>query len=265
MLTQDQFAALAPIVRNVRADVWASCGVLLPSGRLCDLCSTPVDVQYQYCYSCQHNIISGGYGDALDGVVPYTFAVNTGRDMSQWYYDVKNYKASAQATPSLLRVMQVVQCFAWHLPCIRLAFNGIDCVAVVPSTQPRPFHWLVNIAPLWRLPVVPVSFTGDSGVWRQARTVIPGMFTPGKSITGKRVLLLDDSWVTGRSLVSVAYDLKQLGAASVVGAPIARILRSDWKVSRQYLEEWASSGIPERFDPSICPVNGQHCTTLVPF
>ena len=48
------------------------------------------------------------------------------------------------------------------------------------------------------------------------------------AIVGKRLIVVDDTWVTGARLISVCGALLQAGAAEVVPFAIARDVNADW-------------------------------------
>lgn len=66
----------------------------------------------------------------------------------------------------------------------------------------------------------------------------------GESVNGKRVLLIEDTWVSGATAVSAAGRLVELGAASVVILPIARRVElAKWGDEHPYILDARRDGL----------------------
>ena len=74
----------------------------------------------------------------------------------------------------------------------------------------------------------------------------PDSFTQGpEKVTGARVLLLEDSWVTGATAMSAAGALLKFGASSVAVLPLARVVdQGFWQLDHPYRR---AMGKPYRF------------------
>ena len=63
--------------------------------------------------------------------------------------------------------------------------------------------------------------------WRRQR-LIPEAFLVSEDLADQRVLLIDDTWVTGTTALSTAIAIKDKGATSLALIPIARMVDRDW-------------------------------------
>jgi glutamine phosphoribosylpyrophosphate amidotransferase len=130
--------------------------------------------------------------------------------------------------------------FAAHRACIEAAIGGpVDLVLPVPSST-RP-----GAAPLVRVPglaALAVSSGGVGGRWapsalgraegvighmqaNAAAFAVPAAWRP--AVNAARVLLLDDTYVSGSRGQSAATALRRAGARSVLIAPLGRVVRPD--------------------------------------
>lgn len=67
-------------------------------------------------------------------------------------------------------------------------------------------------------------------------------------VDGRRVLLVDDTWVSGTSMQSAAAALKTAGAETITGLCVARWLSWDWPAHVPLLQHVAAAA----FDPFSC-------------
>jgi len=121
-----------------------------------------------------------------------------------------------------------------HLSCIEARYEACDVAAIVPrANASRPFDHLTTV--IERLDQWPVVW--DTGLLQKVGqdrpsrgTVDPNVYrvADGRAVTGKTILLVDDTWTSGSSLVSAASRLMADGAAAVVGLTIGRQLRGDF-------------------------------------
>lgn len=261
---QALLARIASIAINFNARVTHT-DQLFSEISLCKFCHAPIEPQYIYCLPCRNHINATDFQKSLVLVAPYSFAPTAGcaiNPSNQWYYDLKHYKTGF-SQESAIRLAILLKFLGHHIPCINNLCNGIDYIAVVPSKRSTQ-DYLARLvqAMISELPYLPIRFQGDDWKWREPNQ---GFFSTDRIVTGKNILLIDDSWVTGSSMVSAAYDLKSLGANTVIGVPLARVLRTDWKANQDYFAEWQNQNLPVTFDPRVCPITGDYCNTLEPF
>jgi hypothetical protein len=85
-----------------------------------------------------------------------------------------------------------------------------------------------------------------TGQQTQRRIYTPEVFRASIDVVGERVVLIEDTWVTGATATSAAGALIEAGAVSVCLLPIARIVEKNSYLSPKYLElmdhsPWAST------------------------
>lgn len=203
----------------------------------CALCLGPVGGSFVTCLGCRRILECGLPPALLQPILPLTVALE-GPD--RWYHALWNYKRAEKER-------------AWELRHVLAAFLRLqsdrvsrwlgaepDLVTVVPSkrgqtTEPtaQPLFRVVGTAVEdadldWR--VAPVLRHNGTSVPRQG--VRPGAFEPRQdtleAIRGATVLLIDDSWVTGSTVVSTAGALALHGATRVGILVLARVIRDSW-------------------------------------
>jgi hypothetical protein len=156
-----------------------------------------------------------------DAVVPIGYAVKG----SQLASDLWRYKWNddEEAAGRLRRRLAGFLCE--HSACVQRAAGMTGPpgrLAIVPSGQGRPgAHPLARlVASCLPLPVVALS-AGPQPLAR-GRQVDPGWVRVDGGVTGERVLIVDDTWVSGGSAQSVALALRQAGAAGVAVVILGR-------------------------------------------
>lgn len=207
---------------------------------VCRLCLGPVST-YRQCSAC-HEIFHVGHApEALQQrVVPMTSALNP----SPWYSALAQYKGGFQPRLGDVLASVVHHFLQSRADRIRESLGGeIEIITPVPSkragvtyaTQPlrialaKAASIAANLAE---------TLQHDPSILVARRRYAPAAFTPGPTpVTGKRVVLIEDSWVSGATAVSAAGALPHHGAASVLIMPVARIIPSGfWPDDHPYRE-----------------------------
>lgn len=180
---------------------------------------------------------------------------------SQAYQDVASYKHEAPSSALAARRLQLLLYFAMisHTGCIAPSFNwASDAIAYVPSTAGRvgdhPLLGILRVFPDTIRRVHPI-YLGQLNPDRNARRLLrPELWTfdPAELSGVDRVLLFDDSWVTGGHVQSVASALKQAGVSEVVVITLGRAMNPNWSDNSAYARDHPV--LP--YDPAICPVHG---------
>lgn len=224
-----------------------------PAGlALCDMCGTPVDSRRSRCHPCDKRLSGGQYGSLIPPRPAFlTYAIRG----SQSATDAYSYKR-AGGDAALQRMGVLLGFFiSKHSGCFRLnTGHPITHVASVPSGTGRPDHPLeVNLLPMFpsvlaRVQVVRTVPDRDEGTRQEV--VDPGIVSVGSDVSGRHVLLVDDTWTTGRSVMSVAVALRQAGAAQVSVLCLTRWLSPKYSTTAQ----WLSSVRLPSYDPTFCPV-----------
>jgi len=78
---------------------------------------------------------------------------------------------------------------------------------------------------------------------------------PHVDLTGRHVLLLDDTWTSGASARSAALTLRRAGAQRVSVMVIGRWLVPRYGRNDQFIRD----RLQHPFDPRVCPVTGGDC------
>ncbi|MFI2230911.1 phosphoribosyltransferase [Nocardia testacea] len=171
---------------------------------------------------------------------------------------LRNYKDMGD--PSLRSQLSLVLMglVAYHIKCIRRwAGGGWHLVTYVPSR--RTSHPLAAFAELMgaliradRIELVPgPSFGGG-------RIILPDTFVvpPGVDVSGKRVLILEDTWVSGSKVQSAAMAVKLAGATHVTTLCIGRWLSAKLPAHADFIETRLTPG--DTYDAAVCPVFPTH-------
>jgi hypothetical protein len=135
--------------------------------------------------------------------------------------------------------------FARHLPCVEAALGGpVDLAVPVPSTSRPGWAPLARVGGLAELicslgattrwsPAVldrsvgPVGPVGPVGHMHPNRDAFAVTEVAGGLVRGARVLVLDDTYVSGARSQSAAAALRRAGARSTLIVPLGRVLRPD--------------------------------------
>ena len=198
----------------------------LPS--VCYLCLGAVDSTFPQCYPCRKLFQEGPCPASMERrVVPMTIALNP----STWYHALQNYKtAQFREYGSTLGSLAYRWLNRHHDRLANILGGEPDYVTVVPSkkgvttfeTQPLR-KALATVTPMReRLREV---LRCASPMMERLREYRPDIFAPVADVSGHRVILVEDTWITGATALSAAGALLDAGAESVVITPIARDMK----------------------------------------
>lgn len=183
---------------------------------------------FQTCYKCgmewtHHPEFTG----ACDLIVPCTVAVSPG----SWYTAMRQYKLSGMWSTYGSAIAAVL--WAWleeHWGDLTNALGGDPTVvAVVPSRSrpmPTPLYRIAEAQPrLQSLMTTAVSYdrSAVSGTWKHG-SLQPDAFNVNDIVAGERVLLLEDTWVTGSTPLSAAIAVRRANPETLALVPIARMV-----------------------------------------
>lgn len=235
---------------------WAADICSIPSSShnfVCDYCLGPV-TSYRQCFGClKVFVVAEAPTELRDRVVPMTSALSP----SRWYSALSNYK---RLQPELGAVIASVahHFIASRAGHIRAALGGDpDVITIVPSKrgityENQALRRALSMVELIgaKLHQTLVHIPGTS-VPRQGYN--PGTFGPGPTtVTGRRVLLIEDAWVSGATAVSAAGALLAADAASVLITPVARVVEDGfWPEDHPYRIEMRKPWAPD--DASAWP------------
>lgn len=192
------------------------------------------------CHPChtQHERHGGLLADV---VAPVALAM----DSEQFADELRKYKNSP--SPAVRRQLQqnlsavLAQFLHDHERCLAAAARvpDFDLVVALPSTRGRTDHPLVSMLgtrvgrtrPRLATPLAATDTQPDE------RVVTPERFRCATDLTGRRVLLIDDTWTTGARIQSASICLKQAGATQVAALVLGRWLRSEYRPARAFLDQ----------------------------
>ena len=202
---------------------------------VCSSCRTFCNDSFSMCYPCGHELPRN-----LDVMVPITYSV----DLGQMHTALRGYKdgwAGNQSDRLKNTFTSELAAVLWrflrlHEDCVATAAGvaGFDVVTNVPSSTDE------RDAAQWRLRWMLETGcrqTADrferllkpTPIAAQGKAYDPGRYAPTMPLTGKNVLLVDDTWTQGRSAQSAAYALKQAGADSVALVVLGRHIDPGWE------------------------------------
>lgn len=216
--------------------------VVWESGLTCRSCAGALK-GWPQCFAChEHNFID------LHGFLTYA------RDGHQTGRTMYTYKAPVPG-PSFRVVTEVLTYAAVaHWGCIDgRASSPPQGWTTVPSLSGRDgVHPLEQIAANFLGPISKVTVIPSSGV-SSPRGFEPDNFRVVGAVPA-HVIVLDDSWVSGGHIQSVAAVLKAAGADYVTSLCVARWLKPGLGNTDEIM-----TLLTQPFDPDICPYTGQLC------
>lgn len=179
------------------------------------------------CAQCRY------YSDALDEFVPISYSTSSGLESAlHRFKDFENYGWLQWPLGALLYTF-----LDQHRECIEDAVAGVDIATFVPAdNRERLFSPLQQVLDaLTDNPVADWFSWEPSIIARDFATPRPrrGEEKPeayavnAEAVSGRSVLLLDDTWTSGASMISSAAALKRAGARAVIGLTLGRQLNID--------------------------------------
>lgn len=189
---------------------------------VCPACLGPVKGDFRRCYACY--LLFRSAPEVLENrVMPISSALSPG----PWYTRLQNYKRGHTEYAWVL-VALLEKYLAAHLDEIAGVLGGLpNCFTIVPSKRGTAFEnqmltRVVQAVPsrAWPLEQL-LTFNPGASIPRQ--TYRPGAFSLTRDVSGQRVVLVEDSWVSGGTPLSAAGALYE-GGASVLLLPIARVI-----------------------------------------
>jgi hypothetical protein len=205
------------------------------------------------------------YGSGLaDLVVSLAYAKGRMSPTHQSHHHVYSYKRQPPALKCVQDLHLMMAGATWlHGTCVARTVGWWQAVTFVPSmNRPGPDHPAAGLARQVHkvypntarvlLEIGPGYTDGPPRCPRPDRFIVPAEFH--SAISGRHVLVVDDTWVSGDKSQSAALALKAAGAARVTVFCAARWLRYDWSDHRQLIDT-----LREPYDAMCCPVTGGTC------
>lgn len=189
----------------------------------CARCAGLTNPGYATCYQCQYD-----YPAALPDLAGFMTYAADGTQAGALMY---GYKASMpQRENQIVITLLIHRALVTHRSCPATIVGApVTHWATVPSTKrrpgPHPLHALV--AGLRGDPELALAHA--SGVAPRRKHVVSGLFQANGTVpTGSHVLLIDDTWTSGGTVLSAVHTLRQAGASFVTVLSIARWLSFDF-------------------------------------
>lgn len=261
---QNSLELVGQHARNTRQGLSNLEGALFPSVKACQICCGPIESRYNLCYQCQEH--RREFRDELaDVVVPLSYAVKGHVNLQQFYADLHRYKSDRPSLPACNRLVALIRLFKlYHLHCLESEQGLPICsVVAVPSGRNRSYHPLPEIAGIFAslgnerpdVPLVQARFVGQPRISRAERSnPHPDDFAINQRLAG-HVVIVEDTWVTGRNAQSVAISARRQGASRVSIVVLARMLDYSYPLTKTLVDCWPKD---HHFDPTVCPVPGLH-------
>ena len=201
--------------------------VVQPGGPgVCDVCHGAPGPGWSRCHSCSLALDQVSRPCGL--VVPISLSVWN----SQLHYCMSRYKKEGASDSVRLKfsleIAAMLQRFLVnHRGCLAEKEGGHwDTVTTVPSSQGRagmhPLEVAVRRSPWLEGQFVPLLKPGPTSTTH--RVASDTGFVPTRSVAGRRILLLDDTFTSGCRSQSAASALNLAGAVVVAIVPVARYM-----------------------------------------
>lgn len=245
-----------PTTREILAEsvgIIGSVPKLAGADFVCRCCLGPVRSGFDMCHACHVLFRHGGAPEVLQGnIVPITTVINPGL----WYTKLQTYKTLQKEHGALLASL-VYEYTRTHQEEIRRSLGGDPSfITVVPSKRGIDFEHqplrlaLARIKPLADMLVEAVRFKNTESLGRKEYN--PSVFRASKNSAGKRIVLIEDTWVTGATALSSAGCLLEAGAESVLILTVARMVEASfWDKDHPYL---VAMKVPfDPYDPNRWP------------
>jgi predicted amidophosphoribosyltransferase len=234
------------------SQVRVSCGgsfatTLVGSGSVCGVCAGPREHDLDICRRCHDDRTAHGRGLA-DVVVPLTYTLPA-RDRG--VHHMRIYKTSKRTESRAVLGRMLRTALHLHGRCLeRKLGRRLTAWTAVPSRQARPTEPqpLLAIGRGGGLIASPAHLVeNDRG--NETRVVNGDRFRTTRDLTGQKVLILGDAWVTGSCTQSAALAVRRAGASHVAILVLGRRLDTD----QAPVAEFADRFLQGDYDPAVCP------------
>lgn len=197
-----------------------------PSGT-CSFCGGVSNPAYTRCWDCGHD-----YSGILDDLLAASYSLDSGLEsLLHRYKDWTGYEWAALPLATILYTA-----LSKHKQCLELTLGANPVYTWVPSNNPnRKFDHIERL--IDSITGLRAAYPWEAGIITRnpqetrpgRRELKPEAYVVDRArLAGRSVLLVDDVWTSGSSMVSAAKALKDAGAPSVVGLVLGRQLNRNY-------------------------------------
>ncbi|GAA3278281.1 hypothetical protein GCM10020260_00210 [Nesterenkonia halobia] len=258
---QDYLRQIAHLVHNAGRDADEAHGQTSPSlpvaEDLCHRCTAPKKPTYPTCYACGHAYNQATQWLRADSEIFLMFAI-AGEQSGKIAHSYKGNEGHPQSAGSLDRMKLLAYFFVkYHSACLgKHLGQGITSVCTVPSGKGRSSHPLeTDILQYFTPPLEHVGVRRTSDPHHASsrdKGISPDRYAVDADVSGRHALIVEDTWVSGTQVRSVAAALKKAGASNVSVLCLARFLNPSYSETCTWLERTRDFLPP--YDPAFCPV-----------
>ena len=246
-----------PTARDLLAEVQSELGMVaaVTNPWVCPGCLGPKGEPFDWCPGCNRLRSRGCPEEVLRATVPATIAVRPG----PWYNRLATYKAG-QPRYGLHLVSVFWTFLRSRRDEIERQLGGpVSVITPVPSKRGKSYSEqplraaLAMAKEIDELLAPVVAYQPDPEVDNLRASYYPQCFrATGEPPSGQRILLVEDTWVSGATTVSAAGSLLEQGAKSVLAVPIARVLDTIYWESSPYVA-WIDRRGPVSYETTPWP------------
>lgn len=199
------------------------------------------------CFECDYV-----YDDCLCATIPICYSVRDGLESVLWR--AKNDGDHAWLAAPLGCLLATF--LEGHIGCLEVAFGTFDLLTVVPSyggTRDGLDHmkYLHGSLATWTGPWDLDLLVKTRPERAPRRSVAPDLFAARGDLTGRRILLVDDTYTSGATVASAAQALRGAGAKRVAALTIGRQLNPGSNGGQELIARTAT----RPFMPDTCAVH----------
>jgi hypothetical protein len=220
----------------------------------CMDCGIPVD-DTPMCYPCRRD---GGTGP-IELLAPLIYAIGGTQSATLLRHYKDDVNAATRRAHTLVIGRLLYLALMLHQRCIEDTIGrAVDHRVVVPSLHHRPgIHPLAALAGDLRATDDRLALAAAPTA--RADRIVSGrqfVLTPEQDLSGRHILLIDDTWTTGSRARSAALTLRAAGAEDISVLVIGRWLAPEYDNNTHFI----ATRLTRDYDPAICPLTGEPCT-----
>lgn len=223
----------------------------------CGTCTTPVDFERRFdrCWTCSQHHRTVGIADL---VAPLTYSI----EGDQSHFLVRHYKDNPD--PAVRnRLGRVINRLLFlgivlHQACIEERIGqAVNMRLAVPSLSGRRgVHPFVEMTRnMHATPETPLLVQASGASSERLFRADQFDLAPAVDLSGKHVLILDDTWTRGSRTQSAALTLRRYGAKHVSVMVVSRYLKPGYAENAEFIR----TRLRRDYNPRICPVTGGDC------